>query len=142
MAMFEVCAKCGHVGRGRYVYKVFAVIASTAKEAAKIARDIPRVKHHRKDAIRYVTEIDAVRFQEIIVQNSNDSYFSCRNIQEQRVCCELDIVDERYKFERHNSYNMDNDYEDNSKPHFSGKNKIRKPHKYHKYYSNDYLVAA
>lgn len=141
--MFEVCAKCGHVGRGRYVDKVFAVFASNAREAARIARDIPRVKHHKKDAITYVVEVDEIRFQEIIEQNVNDSYFACHSIQEQRSSCDLNnVVDERYKYD---SYYMDDDYTESNRQYFSGKNKIRKPHKYHKYYHNysydEYMVA-
>ena len=35
MNTYKVVAKCGHVGKGHYVDKVFAVKAETAKEAAK-----------------------------------------------------------------------------------------------------------
>ncbi len=86
--MFEVEAKCGHVGRGWYVIKSFAVEADSQKAAARIARDIPRVKHHHPDAIRQVTEIDADRFQEIRIRNNNDPYFFCHSIQDQRAYCQ------------------------------------------------------
>ena len=51
MGMYEVCAKCGHVGRYNYVDKIFAVKASSGKEAAAKVRNFPRVKHDHKDAI-------------------------------------------------------------------------------------------
>ena len=51
MKMYEVCAKCGHVGRDFYTEKIFAVKAKNAKEAAQFARFIPRVKHHHPDAM-------------------------------------------------------------------------------------------
>lgn len=90
--MFEVCAKCGHVGKSNYVEKTFAIKATSGKEAAAIARNMPRVKHHHQDAIRYVEKIDESRFNEIIENNSSDLYFQCFNIQDQRELCELEIL--------------------------------------------------
>ncbi len=94
MEMYEVCAKCGHVGRNRYVEKTFAVKAENGKEAASIVRKFPRVKHDYKDAIKYVIKINEERFFEIKENNSLDPYFTCKNVQEQRARCELDIKDE------------------------------------------------
>lgn len=94
MCMFEVGVKCGHVGKGNYIEKTFAVQADTAKEAAQIARLSPRVKHHHKDAIRYVEKVDELRFSQIIEINRNDPYFKCKNIQEQRELCDLEIRSE------------------------------------------------
>ncbi len=90
MGMYEVCAKCGHVGRGYYVDKIFAVIASDGKEAAAKVRQFPRVKHHHKNAIRYVEEISNERFREINSINQADPYFRCQNIQEQRRSCTIE----------------------------------------------------
>jgi len=53
---YIVTAKCGHVGKSKYILIDFPVIAEDGREAAKIARQIPRVKHHHKDAIRNVEE--------------------------------------------------------------------------------------
>ena len=89
MGMYEVCAKCGHVGRYNYVDKTFAVIASSGKEAAAIVRDYPRVKHNHKDAIRYVEPIDSTRYAEIIAANAQDPYFFCHSVQEQRRMCNM-----------------------------------------------------
>ena len=55
---FEVSAKCGHVGENKYVIKQFYIKTTTAKEAARIIRFAPRVKHDQKDAILKVTEIN------------------------------------------------------------------------------------
>ena len=91
MGMYEVCAKCGHVGRNYYVDKIFAVVASDGKEAAAMVRSFPRVKHDHKYAIRYVESIDSARFAEIISENHLDPFFHCRNVQEQRKTCNLDL---------------------------------------------------
>ena len=95
MQMYEVRAKCGHVGRNNYVEKIFAIKAPSGKDAAALARAFPRVKHNHNDAIRSVKIIDDVRFSEIIEQNANDPYFTCANIQEQRAYCDLQIFSEK-----------------------------------------------
>ena len=81
---YEVIAKCGHVGRKYYVPIKFAVIAEDGKDAAKMVRQFPRVKHCHKDAILNVMKIDFERFQEIIEANSQDPYLSCHSRQEQK----------------------------------------------------------
>lgn len=84
MKVYKVTAKCGHVGRNYYVIKSFPVQASDGKEAARIARNIPRVKHHHKDAIISVEEITLAEYYALIRQNNSDPYFSCQNVQDQR----------------------------------------------------------
>ncbi|MCD8205344.1 MAG: hypothetical protein LUD29_01845 [Clostridia bacterium] len=54
---FVVVAKCGHVGRNRYFRGEFYITAADGKEAARIARGKPRVKHDHDDAILSVEEI-------------------------------------------------------------------------------------
>ncbi len=95
--MYEVSAKCGHVGRGKYVDKTFAIEAESGREAAKKARWLPRVKHDHKDAINYVKAIDEIRFAEIRNANTLDPYMHCQNIQEQRMMCNLDIKKKKQK---------------------------------------------
>lgn len=131
MYMYEVCAKCGHVGRNNYVNKVFAITAESGKEAAKIVREKPRVKHNHKDAIRYVKKIDETRYYEIKKENSNDPYFKCKNIQEQRNLCNLEILPEINK-----DNISSNEKEKSYKPLYCGKNEIRNPKKY----INNYLI--
>ena len=81
---FKVNAKCGHVGKGKYISIDFAVVASSAKEAAARARFFGRVKHHYKDAINFVEEIDSNEFNELVNKIANDPYITCDNIQQQR----------------------------------------------------------
>ena len=61
---FVVTAVCGHVRRGWGIDKDFAVVADSAKEAAAIARQLPRVKHDLKMAIRNVREVDKNGYDE------------------------------------------------------------------------------
>ena len=62
---YKVVCKCGHVGRDHYVLITFGVIAESGKDAARIARAIPRCKHHHKDCIREVSKISYQEFLEI-----------------------------------------------------------------------------
>ena len=81
---FAVVAKCGHVGLGHYIPIEFAVKAYSKKEAASIARDIPRVKHDHKDAILQAREISNEEYLEIRQRNHCDPYLQCKNFQEQK----------------------------------------------------------
>lgn len=86
---FKVVTKCGHVGRRFYVPVQFAVIAENGKEAAKIAREFPRVKHQHKDAILQVKEISYEEFLSIKEVNNNDMYLHCHSRQEQNSLCDM-----------------------------------------------------
>ena len=125
--MFEVEAKCGHVGRKYYTIKSFPVRATSAKEAAAIVRTWPRVKHHQKDAILSVKEITLERYEEIVALNHEDPYFVCTNVQEHRqTVTECDIYLERYveRAER----------EAPKKLVYVGKELLRNPKRYVKYH--------
>ena len=136
MYMYEVCAKCGHVGRNYYVDKLFVVRANTAKEAARIVRDFPRVKHHHKDAIRYVRMIDEARYWEVREMNNIDPYFLCHNIQEQRRTCEITPICE-------SQVEAFEEVEDISKKRFyDGKKAIKNPKKYFKNNNCEERIAA
>ena len=95
---YEVIAKCGHVGKKHYVPVKFAVIAEDGKEAAKMVRDFPRVKHDHKDAILNVDKIDYERFQEIVEINYNDPYLKCHSRKEQKL---IDNFEERLEDDMH-----------------------------------------
>ena len=139
MALFEVCAKCGHVGRGKYVDKIFAVVAVDAKTAAKIARNIPRVKHHHKDAIRYVIEIDQERYMEIRWMNMADPYMNCSSKREQKELCG-DYIDHIAIRDDHRS---DAVKEDNTgRQLYDGKKAIRNPRKYYRKYDREERIVA
>lgn len=85
---FIVTAKCGHVGKNKYIEKNLTIIAISKKEAAEKGRAYPRVKHNWKDAIIDVVEVDEDEYWKFRVENYNDPYFSVRNIQEQRYYCD------------------------------------------------------
>ena len=72
---FEVQAKCGHVGRNHYIIKNFYVETTSAKRAAYLIRKAPRVKHHHKDAILSVREIDRDEYKQGVKKKSGRSLF-------------------------------------------------------------------
>lgn len=71
---YLVKAKCGHVGRGKYIEKNFPIYANSKKEAARIVLNKARVKKHLKDAIISIIEINESDFIEYVEINSNDLY--------------------------------------------------------------------
>ena len=81
---YAVHCRCGHVGLSHYVEIVFAIMASSRKEAAEKARGFARVKHNKKNAIIDCYEIAREEYDTIIEANKNDPYLKCKNIQEQR----------------------------------------------------------
>ena len=87
---YKVVCKCGHVGKKHYIPVTFCVYAENGKEAAKIARNIPRVKHNHKDAIISCSRISFNEALKINEANSLDVYLKCSSIQEQRAYCHLD----------------------------------------------------
>ena len=128
MYMYEVCAKCGHVGKNNYVDVIFAVRAASGKEAARVVRAFPRVKHHHKDAIRYVIQIDEARYWEIRNENNSNPYFLCHSIQEQRRTCEITpIFDTRFIGEKRSK-------DESRKRFYEGKKEIKKPNRYYRNY--------
>ena len=96
---YEVIAKCGHVGKKHYVPVKFAVIAEDGKEAAKMVRQFPRVKHDHKDAILNVNKINFERYLEIVEMNNNDPYLKCHSRQEQNL---IDNLEDRLEIDLHN----------------------------------------
>ena len=82
--MYAVKCKCGYVGRHRYMPIEFPVIAKSKKEAAKIARDIPRVKHDHKDAILGVRQLSEREYQKLIEENNNNPYLKIKSKYQQK----------------------------------------------------------
>ena len=115
---FEVIAKCGHVGRNKYIPIKFAVEAESGKDAAAMVRRFPRVKHDHKDAILSVAKIDSTRYLEINAINDNNPYLKCKSKYEQRLIVGLDQQLEeddyckkvKYKKERCVEYKMRKNY--------------------------------
>ncbi len=126
MCKYEVECKCGHVGRKNYIVVSFAVIAENGKEAASIARNIPRVKHDHKDAILNVRKINDEEFDEINERNHHDLYLQCENIQEQKV---LDLTSRLHKESR---YIKKEEIDEERKHLFFKKKPIRNPKRFFK----------
>ena len=91
--MYSVLTKCGHVGRDRYMPINFAVVASSKKEAARVAREIPRVKHHHKDAILEVRQISLNDFNRLNELNNEDPYLKIKSKYQQKPI--KDLIDDR-----------------------------------------------
>ncbi len=89
MKYYEVEAKCGHVGRNKYIIKKFYVCVEDGKEAARKVRLYPRVKHNHKDAIKSVNEIDYDKYIIGLDKTSNDPYFLVHSSTEQRLACKF-----------------------------------------------------
>lgn len=83
MEYFKVTAKCGHVGRDQYYKGMFFIRAESGSEAAAIARWIPRVKHHHKDAILSVEKTGYAEFKAGQTISHDNPYFNCHSRQEQ-----------------------------------------------------------
>lgn len=95
---YMVIAKCGHVGKSKYIPIKFAVVAENGKAAAKKVREFPRVKHNHKDAILDVKEITLEDFIYINNINTLDPYLQCRSKHEQKLIVNLN---ERLEIDMH-----------------------------------------
>lgn len=124
MRYFKITAKCGHVGKNNYYKGTLFFKAESAKQAAKDARNCPRVKHDRKDAILEVVEIDFETFEMGRKRNNSIHYYTCDNVQDQRkylseieddIYLEDSVFEEEKKqSKRHSlrsSFNMDPSFE-------------------------------
>lgn len=87
MKYFKVEVKCGHVRRNNYTIQNLFISAKNKKEAAKIARKTPRVKHHKKDAIRKVEEISMETYYLGLKGMQENPYFHVHSSIEQRMKC-------------------------------------------------------
>ena len=130
MPYFEVKCKCGHVGRNHYIPISFAIFAKDAKDAALIARWMPRCKHHQKDCVIEVKKITFKQYMKLREENENDPYLKCHSIQEQR---EYDLYDRIC-----NEYSDDSWIdEDRIKTLYIGKTFIKNPKKYIRLYKEE-----
>ena len=99
---FAVEAKCGHVRRMNCIIIKFPIIAESRKDAAKIARKMPRVKHNHKDAILSVKQISKDEYLSLKKINSSDCYLRCESKQDQKFYCknlESRIIKDTYYVE-------------------------------------------
>ena len=105
MDYYKVLAKCGHVGKNNYILKWFYLKTLSGKDAAKIVRFKPRVKHYHKDAIREVLKINQDEYINGMKIMTNDMYFKVNNSSEQKLyqCIGIDEVireDKEKKYKR------------------------------------------
>lgn len=83
MAYYLVLTKAGHLGKSCYMPIWFPVEAENGREAAKIARYYPRVKHDHPDAILQCVETDLEGFNYQKEMNRLDPYLRCKSRHEQ-----------------------------------------------------------
>lgn len=107
MGYYKVLAKCGHVGRNRYILKWFYLTANSREESARIIRFKPRVKHNHKDAIREVEKIDLDEYVTGRNKMDSDMYFNVHNSSDQKLynCIKqedvyLEVEEKKYKKNR------------------------------------------
>ncbi len=124
---YKVKCKCGHVGRNYYIPIDFPVVASNGREAAKIARNFPRCKHHHKDCILEVAEISKEEYIELHSLNDDDPFLHCSSIQQQR----LINLDSRKELEIKKQ--VKHIKEESEHKVFDGKTKIHKPKAYFRF---------
>ena len=74
MKYFLVTAKCGHVGKGKYLEVEFPIYAETKKEAAQKCLKRGKVKKQLKNAISSVREISYEEYIEKKLVFKNDHY--------------------------------------------------------------------
>lgn len=83
MDYFLIQTKCGHLGKQNYIAITFPLIASSAKEAARIARKKGRVKHNHKDAILKVEKVSYGEYFKQKLINEYDPYLCVKSRHEQ-----------------------------------------------------------
>ena len=96
---YMVLAKCGHVGRAYFIPITFDLIAKNGKEAAKLVRYFPRVKHNHKDAILFVRYISFEEYLQINENNDKDPYLKCHSKREQKL---IENFSKRLVLDMHN----------------------------------------
>jgi hypothetical protein len=75
---YKVVAMCGHVGKRHYLPVSFAIRAIDAHEAAEQTRNLPRVKHDKKDAIISCVEITHSDYLDLRTFNKHNPFLNCR----------------------------------------------------------------
>ena len=104
---YIVSAKCGHVGRKNYITIDFPVKATSGKEAARVARQFPRVKRHRKDVIENVVEVSQESYHSKHLENHRDPYLKAKTKQEQNTFCkDLDQRIKKHEIKRDDDYHI------------------------------------
>jgi len=92
MKKFAVIAKCGHVGRGRYIERVFPVIAESASAAAQMILCAPKVKKQLQNAITSVREISETEYVDIKKEWDADAYIHSHYKAELPISLEEEVI--------------------------------------------------
>lgn len=71
---YIVIAKCGHVGKGKYVEVEFPVMAESKSEASKRILKAPKVKKQLKNAITCVFEVLEEEYYIAKIRYDNNEY--------------------------------------------------------------------
>ena len=108
MKYYIVTTKCGHVGKNKYIVVDFPVLAENGKDAARKAREIPRVKHHHKDAILNVREVSLEEYNQYEEKKNNDDYLKCSSRQEQNM---IKNISERIIYECESKVKKEKSYD-------------------------------
>lgn len=82
MCYYFVIAKCGHVGKGKYIDVIFPIMAETKKEASQMVLLKPKVKKQLSNAISSVFEVSKEEFDEQMNINKEDIYIHSHYKQE------------------------------------------------------------
>jgi hypothetical protein len=125
---FIVTAKCGHVRRANYIPIDFPVASLNGKEAAAIARQLPRVKHDHKDAILFVREVSREEYDRQSFINKNDPFLRITNRREHEVL--VPLFENRIEQEFDTAPYKSARREDSNKIIHFGKERIRNPRKW------------
>ncbi len=99
MSYYLVLCKCGHVGKNMYMPIWFPIEANSGKEAAAIARMMPRCKHDHKDAILNCVKVDYEEFEYQRNINNNDPYLLCKSKYEQKMI--FSLIKHRLVYDKH-----------------------------------------
>ena len=99
MRFFEVLTMFGHVGNGNYIELSLFICAANKKEASIVARWCPRVKHHNKNVIKDIKEINELEFWIGKITNSLNAYFDCKCKRDQLIKCP-NILDDVIRIEK------------------------------------------
>ena len=86
MCYYFVIAKCGHVGKGKYIDVIFPIMAETKKEASQMVLLKPKVKKQLSNAISSIFEVSKEEFDKQININKEDIYIHSQ-------CMLLNVVD-------------------------------------------------
>ena len=99
MKYYLVVAKCGHVGKRKYVEVEFPIYAESKSEAAQNCLKRGKVKKHLKNAITSVCEITYEYYQELNDQFSNNKFVHAHTKSEIS-----EFIEEAVELERHQSW--------------------------------------